>query len=92
MFNKLNKRVVKILNNSKSKNNHKKSKSNTNISKNINRHIDGNKNINSSYSKNAKVIKLKSDFESQNFINLKKLRTIFVVIICPNPIFLLSTV
>ena len=67
---KLNKRVVKILN--KSPNNKKKINSNKKIEKNKQK-----------ISKNTKsnVVKMKSDFESQNFINIKKLRNIFIVVI-----------
>ena len=67
---KLNKRVVKILN--KSPNNKKKINSNKKIEKNKQK-----------ISKNTKsnVVKMKSDFESQNFINIKKLRNIFIIVI-----------
>lgn len=40
-----------------------------------------NRNKKSTKSSNKKIIKLDSDFESQNFIHIKKLRTIFIVII-----------
>ena len=56
----------------KSQNNKKKINSNKKIEKNKQK-----------ISKNTKsnVVKMKSDFESQNFINIKKLRNIFIVVI-----------
>ena len=62
--------AMKILN--KSPNNKKKINSNKKIEKNKQK-----------ISKNTKsnVVKMKSDFESQNFINIKKLRNIFIIVI-----------
>ena len=56
------------MNNSKNKKINPKNKGNT-------------RNKKSTKSSNKKIIKLDSDFESQNFIHIKKLRTIFIVII-----------
>ena len=61
---KLNKRVVKIFN--KSQNNKKKINSNKKIEKNKQK---------ISKNKKSNVVKMESDFESQNFINIKKLCT-----------------